>query len=172
MKLIIDIPKATYDYWKEHKDEYVLSEAIANAIPYDDSGDLISRSELMKAIGTMVEAEMPIDEKWALGLKHSLKVIDNAPTVEYTFEEAFQKTVCEHRLYCPTRPKGKWVEREYRRYLPRDAEPYYNNDTYDEKTHSYIDTHIVCSECGAERRFYHDFCGNCGADMREGDAKE
>lgn len=27
--------------------------------------------------------------------------IANAPTVEYTFEEAFQKTVCEQRLYCP-----------------------------------------------------------------------
>ena len=45
------------------------------------NNDLISRSELMKAISTMVEAEMPIDEKWALGLKHSLKVIDNAPPV-------------------------------------------------------------------------------------------
>lgn len=35
--------------------------------------------------------------------------IANAPTVEYSFEEAFQKTVCEQRLYCPERPKGKWI---------------------------------------------------------------
>ena len=33
--------------------------------------------------------------------------IKNAPTVEYTFEEAFQKTVCENRLYCPARPQGE-----------------------------------------------------------------
>lgn len=36
------------------------------------------------------------------------QIIDNAPTVEYTFEEAFQKTVCEQRLYCPERLKGDW----------------------------------------------------------------
>lgn len=33
MKLIIDIPEETYEYWKEHKYEYVLAEAIANGIP-------------------------------------------------------------------------------------------------------------------------------------------
>ena len=31
--------------------------------------------------------------------------IDNTPTVEYSFEKAFQKTVCEQRLYCPERPQ-------------------------------------------------------------------
>lgn len=40
-------------------------------------------------------------------------LIDNAPTVEYTFEEAFQKTVCDNKLYCPARPKGAWVK-EYK----------------------------------------------------------
>lgn len=70
------------------------------------------------------------------------------------------------------RPQGEWVDREYRRYLPRDAEPDYNDDTYDEKTHSVMDSHIVCSNCGAERHFYHKFCGNCGADMRKGDTHE
>ena len=37
-------------------------------------------------------------------------IIDKAPTVEYTFEEAFQKTICEQKLYCPNRPQGKWFE--------------------------------------------------------------
>ena len=32
--------------------------------------------------------------------------IANAPTVEYTFDEAFKKTVCESGLYCPKKPKG------------------------------------------------------------------
>ena len=83
-------------------------------------------------------------------INRCIEAIDNAQTVE------------------SGRPQGEWVDREYRRYLPRDAEPYYNDDTYDEKTHSYIDTHIVCSNCGAERHFYHNFCGNCGAEMRKG----
>ena len=36
MKLIIDISEETYEYWKTHKDEYVLAEAIQNGIPLDD----------------------------------------------------------------------------------------------------------------------------------------
>ena len=38
-----------------------------------------------------------------------LGLIDNAPTVELTFEEAFQKTVCKNKLYCPQRPQGEWI---------------------------------------------------------------
>ena len=66
--------------------------------------------------------------------------IDNAPTVEYTFEEAFQKTVCEQKLYCPIRPKGEWIE---------DS------------------GNIACSHCHTIWLYrYTDFCPNCGADMR------
>lgn len=39
-----------------------------------------------------------------------VNIIDKAPTIEYTFEEAFQKTVCEQELYCPKRPHGRWIE--------------------------------------------------------------
>ncbi len=35
VKLIIEIPKETYEYWKTHRDEYVLAEAIGNGIPLD-----------------------------------------------------------------------------------------------------------------------------------------
>ena len=35
VKLIIEIPEETYEYWKTHKDEYVLAEAIKNGIPLD-----------------------------------------------------------------------------------------------------------------------------------------
>ena len=44
MKMIIDIPEETYDYWKEHKYEYVLSEAIANGIVFPGkptNGDIL-----------------------------------------------------------------------------------------------------------------------------------
>ena len=33
MKIVIDINEETYEYWKEHKYEYVLAEAIANGTP-------------------------------------------------------------------------------------------------------------------------------------------
>lgn len=32
LELVIKIPEETYEYWKEHKYEYVLSEAIANGV--------------------------------------------------------------------------------------------------------------------------------------------
>lgn len=33
IELVIKIPEETYEYWKEHKYEYILSEAIANGVP-------------------------------------------------------------------------------------------------------------------------------------------
>ena len=79
------------------------------------------------------------------------KAIDNAPTVEYTFEEAFQKTVCEQKLYCPKRPKGKWKETGY--------ETGALGITYRQ---------TQCSNCGWEHALpmWWNFCPNCGADMR------
>lgn len=99
MKLIIDIPKATYEYWKEHKYEYVLSEAIANGIPYNPSGDAISRRVLKnllsdKSIPIKFEKEKRGDWHRSLGmtLGDIYTVIDNAPSVELE------------------RPQGKWVD--------------------------------------------------------------
>ena len=45
-----------------------------------------------------------------VGFEGVLAVIDNSPTVEYTFEEAFQKTVCEQKLYCPKSVKDNCNE--------------------------------------------------------------
>lgn len=42
-------------------------------------------------------------------VNYAIDRIGEAPTVEYTFEEAFQKTICEQKLYCPKRPVGHWV---------------------------------------------------------------
>ena len=98
--------------------------------------DLISRSALKEAV----------NDKKVVGRFNTIQLIDNAPPVKYTFEEAFQKTVCEHRLYCPERPQGKWIEEDG---------SYYAN----------------CSCCGYQidthyERGYLNFCPNCGADMR------
>ena len=37
--------------------------------------------------------------------------INDTQTIEYTFDEAFKKAVCENRLYCPARPQGERAER-------------------------------------------------------------
>ena len=80
------------------------------------TNDLISREALKEFVNSSIEQATKVgiladaDYLWEL-LNYA---IDNAPTVEYTFEEAFQKTVCEQRLYCPERPQDEWslVERK------------------------------------------------------------
>ena len=129
------------------KERQALDQAI-KVLEQRPQGDLISRSDLYRKIKTECNPYGKPTIDFESG-NRVLDLIDNAPTVE--------------------RPQGKWVFEEYRKFLPRDAEPDYNNDTYDEKTHSVIDIHIVCSECGAEKHFYHKFCGNCGADMQPED---
>lgn len=62
------------------------------------NNDLINRSELKKAINKVVDEEIGIDEKWAKGLKYSLKIIDNAPTVN--------TKNCEGCPYCPNSNGG------------------------------------------------------------------
>lgn len=71
-----------------------------------------------------------------------LNAIDNATTVEYTFAEAFQKTVCDNKLYCPARPQGEWT----------------NTSPYDDKGE--------CSLCCYLSKKYYKFCPYCGAAMR------
>lgn len=76
MKLIIDIPEETYDYWKEHKHEYVLSEAIANGTPYNPTGECISKSEVEK-LGATCLARRNED-----GQLEAIISLDLAPTIE------------------------------------------------------------------------------------------
>ena len=108
------------------------------------NNDLISRKWLTDAIRNRRTYLSYEDAKDVIDL------IDNAPAVEYTFEEAFQKTVCEQRLYCPARPQGEWQP---------DMDSFY------------------CDQCGVtaleiNRKWYKsNFCPNCGADMRKGGAE-
>lgn len=73
-----------------------LIDADALKTPIEDRIDNIPASEY--------------DNGWNNAIYAVIDEIDNAPTVEYTFEEAFQKTVCEQRLYCPERPQGEWID--------------------------------------------------------------
>ncbi len=118
-------------------------------IKWNASGDLISRTELKKAIKSYADDQYAENEY--LGEYAIMNIIDNAPSVEYTFEEAFQKTVCENKLYCPSRPKGKWEETGY--------ETGALGITYRQ---------TQCSNCGWEHALpmWWNFCPNCGADMR------
>lgn len=84
MKLIIDIPEKVVMAIQNGEDyRYDIHTAIAQGIPYEErpQGDLISRSDLNQAINKIIDEEIGIDEKWAKGLKYSLKLIDNAPAI-------------------------------------------------------------------------------------------
>lgn len=49
IELVIKIPEETYEYWKEHKYEYVFAEAIAKGVILPKGhGDLIDRKEFTK----------------------------------------------------------------------------------------------------------------------------
>lgn len=100
--------------------------------------------------GKTAISDAGVGNSWINGLHSAFRCIDNAPTVEYTFEEAFQKTVCENRLYCPNkRPQGEWVFVQY------DANPNISN--------------WHCSECRFIARSSIEhllFCPNCGAKMK------
>lgn len=107
----------------------------------------------MRLIDADVLKEVIIANHYLLSTKHNstdygmfttgiIEAIDNATPIEYTFEEAFQKTVCEKRLYCPARPHGKWI---------------FRNGGY-----------YKCDKCGEVERAEKNYCPNCGAKMGGG----
>lgn len=181
MKLIIDIPKATYDYWKEHKDDYVLSEAIANAIPYDDSGDLISRSALKEYVKKVEDYESAYT---------ICAYIDNAPTVEPICPYLSDNEVKQPCLNSPCeRPQDDLISRSALlnqidttdwsdvRLLVEDAPTVEPKRPQGEWV---IDGHHIrcnrCNEyiCNTDRegnKIPDNFCPHCGADMRKGGAE-
>ena len=113
-----------------------------------NQGDLISREALKKAFVAYGNNNPRITDVVFYEL---LNGIDNAPTVEYTFEEAFQKTVCESRLYCPERPQGEWI-------ITREEQGAFG----------IIYKMRKCNKCGWENSLLipRNFCPNCGANMR------
>lgn len=95
MKIVIDIPEETYEYWKNHKYEYVIAEAIANStlLP-KEHGKLSDMDELVKKIvneyGVNSIHELPQDIKAFFE-----KFIAFAPTVlEATFDYKLKNYAC------------------------------------------------------------------------------
>lgn len=134
------------------------------AIDKRPQGDLISREALKNNITEIFESEEKIDKKWATGLKYSLKIIDNAPTVEL----CYQTTSCldckmydKEKYNCPRfcevirsaieeRQQGEWI------WSP----------VADDGTVS-----GCCNKCSFSHMFIgghtaqYNFCPNCGAKM-------
>ena len=73
IKLIIEIPEEVYEYWKTHKDEYVLAEAIGKGTPLDDI-----KAEIAKEIIPRDSDDYDHDVMYQnCGLRIALKIIDN-----------------------------------------------------------------------------------------------
>lgn len=157
MKLIIEIDEKRYEEIKQIADAQLElknkteAQIIANGIPYNPSGDCISRSKLRE------EMKKWFDEKCG-EYAQVYSEIDNAPTVD---------TACPH---CDSgyaqgysdgylkgkeeRPKGEWII----------IKSPLSNETI-----------VKCNKCGEE--FIgndvedYKFCPICGADMRKGGAE-
>lgn len=174
MKLTIDIDEAEYTTLSKMSEKEKVNElsyyerVIANGIPYDTSGDLISREALKQHIKEIFETEEKIDKKWAMGLKYSIKIIDLAPTVNPYLpisEEVFNKiTDAEWELsdsFWITTPSGKKIEFEKKR--PQGEWIKWNFKTFG----AMGDWEYKCSNCEKVYGGEYNFCPNCGADMRK-----
>jgi hypothetical protein len=157
MKLIIDISKNEYNDIIEQvkKCDYPdmgLGKIIANGTPYNTTGDLISRSELISAKKVVRDTKYRTTKDriyakaWNACNSYWLNIIDNAPTVE------LQMGRMTNGVIIPiTRHKGKWVN--------------HRNDY----GHNIAD----CSLCGKAMQWHDEdeddiprYCWYCGADMR------
>lgn len=86
MKLVVDIPDDVYDDIQHNKGEYIstLNWAVRNGMPYNPSGDTISREALKKDISEKLCDKF---DKWNKTITVSefeavaVDAIDNAPTV-------------------------------------------------------------------------------------------
>lgn len=128
-----------------------VAEAIANGIPYNPSGDCISREALKEDLAKEIKTN-----DMGLWLK-ILLVIDNAQTVplpneQIAWEQGYEAGLAQGKQ---DRPKGEWIDEG--QYAEGHSE------------HAYI-----CKECGYQivekpsMIFENRFCKYCGADMRGG----
>ena len=109
---------------------------------------LIDADALKKVINKIIDEEIKIDEKWARGLKYSLKIIDNAPTVT---PDKIQAIMSDYLVYrCePQRPQGEWI---------------YNKEM---SITCSLWNCSVCNRLNGNDSF--NFCPNCGAKMKGGE---
>ena len=80
VKLIIEIPVETYEYWKTHRDEYVLAEAIGKGVLIDDVKAEIEKMKLYKGENANPEFEkhnIGLDRYFDKGINKALKILDS-----------------------------------------------------------------------------------------------
>ena len=161
MKLIIEIPIDLLERTKSGDynfgDDLARNEIIAHGIPYNPSGDLISRSALKTELEEYRhdETRYVSDEEQAQNilLDNVLEDIDKAEAIDLwqirqeATENALKKA---EELYA--RPKGEWIP------MSPDCRGYSES--------------FKCSICGAyiyprclEKELDYNFCPYCGADM-------
>lgn len=121
------------------------------------NNDLISREALKEAINKIIDEEIKIDEKWARGLKYSLKIINDAPTVDPCKD-------CEDRRQAEyIRHSSSWHELQSLRKYKEEHERSQGEWTI-------TDIGLArCPFCNCERQYPENYCGYCGADLRSED---
>lgn len=111
VELAIKIPEETYEYWKEHKHEYVLAEAIANGTPLPKGhGRLIDADRTinnginkgfcdwydeMKYADTVIEADKPGSEEYQM---NETKFIISENQILSAVKHALELNIQEHRI--------------------------------------------------------------------------
>lgn len=149
MKLLIDIPEKVVTSIQNGEDyRYDIHTAIAQGVPYEErsQGDLISREALKKSIKSYADDQYAENEY--LGEYAIMDIIDKAPVVDLTKNQAYDKGfITAMKLY--SKPKGEWI-------IVDDTEKFI----------------AKCSVCGRieDSRMvkYHPFC-HCGARMKGSD---
>ena len=179
MDLIIKIPDEVYKTVQDGSYCGSLYEELLAAIPYNPSGDLISREDLRKEVTekvnfTTVDGHIAYDKM--------LKLIDNAPTVpqvtvfaEDADEKAIEDMKAELQNVIEARPNEQiaW-EQGYEAGLAQGkAETRPKGEWTVTKLQHGED--VTCPFCNArptksEYGYYlrDNFCHECGADMRKG----
>ena len=156
IKRIIEIDEDKYKSLITMPNVYAseVCEVIRQSKPYNDTGDCISRSALIKAFKEECCGNCHLCERYAVfenGIHHC-GLINNAPTVEESeiWEGGFADGLAAGAKWSE-RQKGEWIE------LPK---------AFDSR-----ELPCKCSACGHILSFMNyypksKFCPNCGADMR------
>lgn len=151
IKLIIDVEKDYYEMIKynvEHGQDYKPFEIIANGVPYNPTGDSISREGLKEVINDLFRSG-------EYDCNSVLKAIDNAPIVTPShnlnniteediekFMVIFQRAHSKGLLTIAERPQGEWIP--VRERLPEDRINPNTNDFED----------VLCSTIWDDVRLY------------------
>lgn len=192
MKLVIDISDEEYKTLSKMSEKEKVNElsyyerVIANGIPVSNEGDLISREALKKyKFTTQVANGVEIGDVDVVPVAS----IDNAPAVKIDTNDI------EYKAYCKGLEDGKKIARSpdeviiaheriaYERGVAdgyaealeeiKDKERPQGEWIGSDKVVTYGNLAVSgcwhCNKCGALRGVDANFCGNCGAAMKEGE---